>query len=155
MVKTSCFCRFNESIIKWHKLRRQLDDNCWLEEVLRRYEKQNIQLKKCKWRQFWCILIFRLYLELHTSDRCDLYTILKLRDRSTFGMKTMKFNSAFFLAKKSKHRNWFVWLRAETGDWPVDSISIISWSTELQIGWFLSIGKLTQRTTTVMFFPRS
>ena len=44
-------------------------------------------------------MIFLLYLELHTSDRCDLYTILKLRDRSTFGMKTLKSSSVAFLVK--------------------------------------------------------
>ena len=79
MVKTSCFCRFYNLTIKRHELRRQLDDNWYLEEVKRRHEVQSIQSKKCKCKQLGHLIVFLQYLELQWSDRGDLCIILKLR----------------------------------------------------------------------------
>ena len=96
--------------------------------------------KKIKKSQLWQlrhIFVFWLYQELQWSDQGDLGTILKLRDISTFGMKTSKSNSAVFLVKRSKHRNLSGWSKAEAQNWPVYGILTISPSTDLQIRWFL------------------
>ena len=84
----------------------------------------------------------------------DFYTILKLRDRSTFGMRTSKSGSVVFLIKKSKYRNACAWSKSEIKLWLDEGLLIISRSTELEMRWFLRHWKATQRATIFVFCTR-
>ena len=82
-------------------------------------------------------------------------TILKLRDRYTFGIKTLKSSLVVLIVKKSKYKSAFSWSKAETEFWPVKGILVIFHlqSSKLDDSW--CIGKITQRATTFMFSSRA
>ena len=79
--------------------------------------------------QLWHLVIFQLYLELQALDWDDSWTILKLRDRSTFGMKTSKSSSVVFLVKKLKYRSQSLLSKADnralTSQWYFDHILVL------------------------------
>mgnify|MGYP004712984749 CR=1 FL=1 len=97
----------------------------------------------------WLIMIWsglkKTWNAKHSSEEIQVktvlthcsYTILKLRDRSTVGMKTLRSSSVVFIVKKLKYRSICAWKSAGTKLWPGDGILVISQSTALQIGWFL------------------
>ena len=81
--------------------------------------------------------------------------MLKLRDRSTFGMKISKSNSAVFLVKKSKYKANLYGQELKHGidQYMVFRSYLSPPNSKLNVSW--SIGKLIQRTTTSMFCIRA
>ena len=120
------------------------DDLKWWKENMKFKRGNAIKNKRKQVSQLWHIVVFWQYLELQWSNWDDSWTILDLRDRSTFGMKNRNPVQLSSLSK-SRHTEAHLHGRKLNNGLTSHGILIISQSTELQIEWFLRHWKINSK----------
>ena len=100
-------------------------------------EEMQSRIKEEKFHNFETLWYFINILSYNDQIKVIIKSFWRERDRSTFGMKISKSSSVVYLVKKSKYWSTTLLSKAKIELWPVDGSLVISWSTELQIGWFL------------------